>query len=89
MGNAIKQFEYTCPSCGANEYSEASECCDFCILTMFAQKPSPDLATAFDRYKSVADWENDETDYTDGLDVEDLEKCRLGCVCSPEEKESN
>lgn len=37
----------------------------------------------------INDWDSDETDYTDGLDVEDLDKCRLGCVCSPEEKENN
>lgn len=64
MANKV-EADWQCPSCGAGTDAKAKDCCDYCILTIFSEKHSPDLDTAFSKYNSVSDWEADETDYTE------------------------
>lgn len=56
---------YVCPDCGATELSKVTECCDYCLLTLFSGTHSPELNTAFEKYNSIADWTNDPTDYNE------------------------
>jgi|688.fasta_scaffold960064_2 hypothetical protein len=70
MGKPIKP-DYECEDCGATTSTPVSECCDWCLLTLFSGEHSPMLDLALHRYKSVADWVKDETDYSPDEETED------------------
>lgn len=56
---------WQCPACGAGLGAKATDCCDYCILTVFSGEHRPELSEAFGKYNSVTDMVNDPTDYTD------------------------
>lgn len=57
--------DWVCPACGVGVDAKATDCCDYCILTIFSGKHSPELSVAFSIYNSAIDWENDPTEYED------------------------
>lgn len=64
MGKKLAE-DYCCKDCGATQSTPVSECCDWCLLTLYSGEHSPMLDLALHRYKSLSDWVNDETDYSD------------------------
>lgn len=57
--------DWYCPSCGANQNARATDCCDYCILSIFSGYHSPDLGTAFSKYTTIQAWVDDPTDYSE------------------------
>ena len=55
--------DWECPACGSGLEAKATDCCDYCILTIYSGKHSPELSVAFSKYSSTADYVNDPTDY--------------------------
>ena len=70
MGKKIKP-DYECEACGANDRTPASECCDFCLLTLFSGEYSPHLNLALHKYRDVVEWAKDKTDYSPDEETED------------------
>jgi hypothetical protein len=58
-------IDWTCSSCGSGLLAKATDCCDYCILTIYTGEHSPILGEAFAKYQSIEDWANDTTDYSD------------------------
>lgn len=64
MGKKL-EMDYACRDCGATVATPVSECCDWCLLTLYSGEHSPMLDLALHRYNSISDWINDTTDYSD------------------------
>jgi len=64
MATPLKR-DWVCPMCGANQNARATDCCDYCILSIFSGYHSPDLATAFYKYNTISDWTNDPVNYSE------------------------
>ena len=57
--------DWVCPMCGMDKDAKATDCCDYCILSIFSGVHSPTLDYAFTKYTKVSDWVNDSTDYSE------------------------